>query len=235
MRSPHRPLRRSVSTHFCRLSLAARSSNSPSERPWPPAARPRFRGRSSHWRAIARPPRWCCHRRCGARSRSSRRRRGRRAGRAAPPRATAVARAATGSPAPAARRGGWPTGAGLRRAGNRRRRARAVAALACCGFGWPQRPGGCGADAHAFAQRAGRRIVHGLGNRIENDAVGGAGVLDGAEAVEHVVEHFLGRPLQRVAEAAAAGAVEHVHVAGGDAQAGKLRRHVLHSSGRATL
>ena len=46
--------------------------------------------------------------------------------------------------------------------------------------------------------------------------------------VEHVVEDLFRRPFQRVAEAAAAGAVKHVHVAGGDTQAGKLRRHMLH-------
>ena len=81
----------------------------------------------------------------------------------------------------------------------------------------------------------GRRLVHGLGNGIDDDAVGDARMLDRAKAVEHVVEDLCRGPLQRLAEAAAAWRIEYMHVARRHAHARELRRHVLDLVRRATL
>ena len=52
-------------------------------------------------------------------------------------------------------------------------------------------------------------------------------MFDRAKAVKHVVQDLFSRPLQRIAIAATAGAVEYVNIARRDAKAGELRRHVL--------
>ena len=63
------------------------------------------------------------------------------------------------------------------------------------------------------------------GFEIDDNAIDLSGILDAAEIVQHVLQDFVHRAFQRIAVAAAAGAVEDMHVALPDALTGEFCRH----------
>src|SRR5690606_37168600 len=75
---------------------------------------------------------------------------------------------------------------------------------------------------HREAQLFGGGKVHRLGLEVDGDAIDLAGILEGAEPVQHVLERLAGCAVQRIAVAAAIRAVIGHHVIGADRQAREL-------------